>query len=77
MYTLSDGLWSENIEADTLEEAEQKADKCLSYTQRSMALMENGSVVARRPWYPTLEDIEDCENPVQYGSFGYYGDWDD
>ena len=74
-YTISDSRWNEDIAADTLEEAERKADQRLSYTQRTITLMQDGLVVACRRWYPTLEGIEDCENPIQYGSFGYYSDW--
>lgn len=66
--------------ADTLEKAMKIADEGAAYTQRDITIEDDdGNMVARRSWWgveydETNEDMC-CEDPICFGSFGYYGDW--
>jgi len=52
------------------------ADSGAVYTQQPITIEdEDGNEVARRQWYGVLTGIEDCQNPIQFGDFGYYADW--
>ncbi len=66
--------------ADTLDEAMKIADEGAAYTQQDISIEdENGEEVARRRWCGVEydEDNEDtyCEDPICFGSYGYYFDW--
>jgi hypothetical protein len=61
----------------TLDEAKQTADQNASYTQCGIGIFKDGNEVCYRKWWSTLDDIEEFENPIQFGSFGYYTDWQD
>jgi hypothetical protein len=75
-FTLVSGMWQEEIKVTGLDEAMKIADENIGYNQESMKILdEEGECVAIRRWCSSLEGIEDCENPVQYGEFGYYDDW--
>lgn len=77
-YTINyhTGAGNEVIESDDLAEVMAEADKGAAYTQESITIEdESGKEVARRPWSPVLEGLEDCSDPIQFGDFGYYGDW--
>jgi hypothetical protein len=64
-------------EAETLQEAMEKADNGAAYTQQNIIIEdENGNWVAKRSWWGCLTGIEECENPIQFGDFGFYGDWE-
>ncbi len=53
-----------------------EADSGAAYTQQPITIEdEDGNEVARRPWCGVLTGIEDCQNPIQFGDFGYYADW--
>ena len=76
LFILKSGLWKESIEAKDIDEAMAMADGEISYNQCSMSIMdEDGECLASRKWWGCLDGLEECENPVQYGEFGYYGDW--
>jgi hypothetical protein len=61
----------------TLEDAQRYADRNLAYTQESVTILDaEGKTAARRPWIPTMEYIDDCEQPTVVGD-GYYSDWMD
>ena len=63
----------------TLEEAKKEADKGAGYTQQSYAILdEDENVVAVRRWCGMEYDMEEDgeENPILFGSFGYYADWE-
>jgi hypothetical protein len=75
-FELRCGNWNEEVEATDLEQAMNLADKEISYNQESMGIYENGELVAFRRWNSTNDGIEECENPIEYGEFGYYGDWE-
>lgn len=59
----------------TIEDAQRRADELATYCQRDMDIYAPDGVYSRR-WWGTTEGIEDCEDPIQFGSFGYYGDWE-
>ena len=64
--------------ANTLEEAKILADNEASYTQKDIIIEDEfGNEVLRRPWWGTQYsgENEEEENPILFGSFGYYGDW--
>ena len=57
-------------------DAMEKADDGAAYTQESIVITdENGNEVARRQWYGCETGIEDEDDPIGFGGFGYYGDW--
>jgi len=60
----------------TLQDAMKEADKGAAYTQQNIAIEdENGNVIAQRNWYGTISGIEECENVIRFGNFGFYADW--
>lgn len=52
-----------------------EADAGAAYTQQPITIEEGGTTVAKRPWYGVMTGFEDCQNPIQFGDFGYYADW--
>ena len=59
-----------------LEKAMQVADDNAAYTQQAIEIFdEDMELVARRAWCSTTEFIEENENPIRFGTFGYYADW--
>ena len=65
--------------ADTMEQAMEIADDGACYTQQDITIEhDNGTVIAERKWYgvqSSQEDLEDGEDIIEFGSFGYYGHW--
>jgi len=60
----------------SLHEAMLAADDVVVYTQQPITIVdETGNEVARREWYGVLTGIEDAEDPIQFGEFGFYADW--
>ena len=59
----------------TLEEAERESDKSASYSQRDMVIYAPEGVYTRR-WWNTTQGLEDCNDPIKFGNFGFYGDWE-
>jgi len=64
-------------EIETLQKAMEAADKGASYTQENITIENTttGETIAMRKWYGCTEGIEDIDNPIQFGDFGFYGDW--
>ena len=76
MYYINYGTGAGNEEVEgTLEEAMKIAEKGLTYTQESVGIEnEDGETIAVLPWWgvePGEDDIVTC----QFGSFGFYGEW--
>ena len=70
--------------AESLEEAMECADKAVAYTQQDIkiyAFDENGIIsdtpemVRRWHGYEYRSDEEPYENPICFGTFGFYSDW--
>jgi hypothetical protein len=77
-YILKSGQWEGRIDAKDLDEAKEIADENISYNQASMVICDaEGSALCSRTWVGCLDGIEDNENPIQYGDYGYYADWQD
>lgn len=60
----------------TTEEALKDADFYAAYTQRDIRLYAADKTYIRR-WYGCLSGIELAENPIRFGNFGFYGDWEE
>lgn len=60
-----------------LDDVKDDADEGARYTQQSIVIYNDadGEEITRRPWSSVLDGWEDCDNPIRYGEFGYYGDW--
>lgn len=73
-----------NFYAKTLEEAMERADKEAAYTQQNIeiysvddyGLMDDFPEISRI-WqgYEYRSDEELDENPIVFGTFGFYSDW--
>ena len=75
-YFVDFGTGAGNFYADTIEEAQERADKEAEYTQESIVIYCGDKEVSRRQWYGTEYDEEvPEENPITFGSFGFYADW--
>ena len=59
----------------TLEEAERARDNGASYSQRNMVIYAPEGVYTRK-WWNTTQGVEDCNDPIKFGNFGFYGDWE-
>jgi hypothetical protein len=69
------GAGDKEVEGD-LRDAMKEADKGIAYTQQPVTIEdERGDLVARRDWSGSLAYIEDYEDPIPFGKFGYYTDW--
>lgn len=67
-----------NRTAKTIGDAKKVADDEATYTQQPIVIEdENGLMISRRDWVGCTSGIDDCKNPIQFGTFGYYGDWMD
>lgn len=70
------GAGNETIDG-TLEEAMKLADEGACYTQQNITIEdESGTVVALREWWGCMDGIEEMQDPIKFGSFGFYGDWE-
>lgn len=79
-YTINynTGAGNETIETEDMISLKALADEGITYTQQVVTIdNENGTEVSRREWYSNLDGIEECDDPIQFGSFGYYSDWND
>lgn len=79
-YTINyhTGAGNETIESDDLEAVKAQADEGAAYTQQPITIEdENGKEVARRTWYGTEISEGDAEDPIEFGSSGFYGDWNE
>jgi hypothetical protein len=70
------------LEATDLESAMAEADAAASYCQEDITLIEsdeNGSETEYvRKWWDVKynEKEDDSKNPIEFGDFGYYSDWE-
>lgn len=69
------------LDAETYDEAKAEADRNITYNQNTAYIYEvneagNAKLVAHREWCP-FGDSDECENPIDFGAFGYYSDWED
>lgn len=66
---------------ETLEEAKATADAGAQYTQVSIVLDDDGEEVCSRPWVGVQYDYDNpdtqCEDRIDFGSFGYFADWEE
>lgn len=64
-----------------VEDAKRYADKHASYTQCNICIYDDDTdkLVSIRHWMglPLEDDLGIVENPICFGSFGYYDDWED
>ena len=75
-YYINFNTGAGNKYADSLEEAMKIADEGASYTQCDITIIgPNGTDVAVRGWCGCRDGIEDETDPIDFGDFGYYGDW--
>lgn len=63
----------------SLKEAMKHADEGIAYTQKSVFIKDYDTHenVAMRQWYavPPGSNVENSKNIIEFGNFGYYGDW--
>lgn len=79
-YLIQYNTGAGNCSAETLAEAKQLADDGATYTQQPIEIMSDGEPVAIRRWYGMkYQGNEDDyqENPITFGDFGFYADWDE
>ena len=73
------GNGCENVfEADFLEDILDDIDNTITYTNNSVIVrVEGGMEVARRDFNSVAydENVNCCENCINFGSFGFYDDW--
>ena len=61
----------------TLDDVKKEAEKGICYTQENIEIEDkNGNTVAYLPWYG-VEPEEDDYITEQFGSFGFYGEWEE
>ena len=61
----------------TLDDAMKKAEEGICYTQQDVDIKnEEGNIVACLPWWG-VEPEEDDYVTEQFGSFGFYGEWEE
>ena len=75
MYTIDYGTTKETAEA--LDDAMQTADNNATYNQHDIKITEFGDLVAIRKWSATRDMFGEMENPLDFGDFGYYADWEE
>jgi len=77
MYKVNYHTGAGNFDFDgTLEDAMTKANEGACYTQEDISINDaSGKEVARRGWCGTTEFLEEQNNPIRFGAFGYYADW--
>ena len=63
--------------AKTLDEAKKMADAAAAYTQQDIVILLDGEEITRRQWWGMAfdSDVDDGEDPICFGDFGYYSDW--
>lgn len=71
------GAGNETVDG-TLEEAKRVADEDAAYTQQNIEIFdEDGDSVAIRRWVGVdYNNGYESENPIIFGSFGFYDDWE-
>lgn len=69
-----------NMYGKNLTEAKSMADRNAGFTQRNISIENSdGKEICRRNWYGVEynKEEDDCEDPILFGTFGFYGDWTD
>jgi len=77
-YTINYNTGAGNITIETsdIESLKALADEGSSYTQQIITIEDNDGIeTARREWYSYLSGADECDDPIRFGTFGYYGDW--
>lgn len=78
-YYICANILMDDIEVEgTLDEAMSRADELASYTQENITIYKDNyrkTVVAFRAWCPLEEPEEDETDIIDYGTFGYYAEW--
>lgn len=82
MYTINFNNGITEV-ASTLEEAMEKADDMAAYTTENITIESGWETVAIRRWCGiaydavAMEEADIAEkNPIVFGDFGYYSDWE-
>lgn len=61
----------------SLGDAKEFADSTIrDYMKKTVSIEVDGIELSRREWHPTLEGIETCMDPIQFGKC-YFGNWID
>lgn len=63
----------------TIDSAMRSADRGAAYTQQDITIEDaDGDVLWRRRWWGTKYDPDEdcCEDPICFGDYGFYGDWE-
>lgn len=89
-YTLDCNIYNWGYEVDygttteivngTLKEAKEVADKGISYNQQACAIIDvtDDSLACVRRWYGyEMTEDDEVEDPIGFGSLGFYGDWEE
>ena len=66
----------EYIVFNSLKDAEYYADERACYCQRDINIYSKKHTYTRR-WWGTCGGVEECEDPIKFGEFGFYGDWEE
>ena len=72
--------YEESNKSQSLSIAMGKADEGACYTQQDIDIYNDEDVlVAKRKWWGVQYEEENeelrCDNPIIFGTFGYYDDW--
>lgn len=73
-YYVDFGTGAGNDFAETLEKAMEFAVDGARYTQQSIKIFCDEDQVAELPWWGVAAEEDDIVT-VNYGDFGYYGEW--
>ena len=80
-YTINynTGAGNETIEADDIGTVQGIADVCAAYTQQPITIEDmRGNIISRREWCQgNAVDLADYSDPISYGDFGFFADWDE
>jgi|GEM_PF-2417060 hypothetical protein len=81
-YTINynTGAGNETVETNDMMSLRALADEGATYTQQPITIegkFDDGStnIICTRQWVGCLNGIENCEDPIRFGDYGYYSDW--
>jgi hypothetical protein len=82
MYRVDFGTGAGNENGfETVDDAKQYADDGAEYTQCNICIYDEDSdeLVSERKWVglPLDDELGLVENPICFGNFGYYDDWEE
>lgn len=82
-YSDYETLWDSSLQYiwngygyKTLKEAVKDAEHYAAYTQRDIVIYTPSSRYVRT-WWGCMSGIELVEDPITFGKFGFYGDWEE